>query len=46
MGVTVSVGVAERFESTDTLDRLVQYADRAMYAAKDKGRNSIAVYSA
>jgi len=46
VSVTISVGVAECLESTVSLDEFVQQADKAMYAAKDAGRNCVVVYSA
>lgn len=39
-GVTASFGVAE-FQPRDEADSLVQRADRALYRAKDRGRNRI-----
>ena len=42
IAVTVSVGVAERCAG-ETLDSLVDRADRAMYAAKTSGRNRVCV---
>ncbi len=45
LSVTVSAGVAEYTASIRTFERLVTMADRAMYAAKGRGRNCIVVYS-
>lgn len=41
VGVTVSMGVAECDPEMKTLDELVKLADRAMYVAKDAGRNRV-----
>lgn len=38
---TFSVGLAELSNNVDTVDKLVQEADRALYAAKEKGRNCL-----
>ena len=40
--ITISIGLTH-FNSDDTLESLVQRADSAMYAAKQAGRNCIAV---
>lgn len=40
---TVSVGVAEKDENTTHLETLVARADQAMYIAKHKGRNRVAL---
>ncbi len=39
--LTVSVGAAEYLGPEETLDALVDRADRAMYTAKDSGRNMV-----
>jgi diguanylate cyclase (GGDEF)-like protein len=39
--VTVSIGVAMYPESGGTLEELLRAADRALYAAKHRGRNQI-----
>jgi PleD family two-component response regulator len=36
---TISVGLADALPEQDTLDQLIQRADRALYRAKAKGRN-------
>jgi two-component system cell cycle response regulator len=43
VGVTVSIGVAQYRAEMTTPEDLVAVADRALYAAKEKGRNCIAV---
>ena len=43
LSVTVSIGVAENNKLTPTLDTLIARADQAMYVAKHKGRDSVAV---
>ncbi|MEH6617507.1 MAG: EAL domain-containing protein [Porticoccus sp.] len=42
--LTASVGIALLTDSGITADRVLQYADTAMYEAKRKGRNSIAFF--
>ena len=41
--VTVSIGVAAKDENTVDLETLIARADQAMYIAKHKGRNRVAV---
>lgn len=40
---TVSIGVAAREESMESLDAMLKSADQALYAAKQGGRNRVAV---
>jgi diguanylate cyclase (GGDEF)-like protein len=42
--ITVSVGVVTYPEAGSDLDTLMHYADQAMYAAKEKGKNSFQVF--
>lgn len=41
VSVTVSIGVAERNERLDTPQAVIEAADRALYRAKEKGRNQL-----
>lgn len=41
MAVTVSIGVAEKTVRTRAVEQVVQAADRALYRAKDGGRNRV-----
>jgi diguanylate cyclase (GGDEF)-like protein len=43
--VTVSIGVAELDDSCISIDALVDHADRAMYLAKNMGRNLVKIWS-
>ena len=43
--ITVSFGVAERTESTELLDHLIDHADQALLTAKTWGRNRCVSYS-
>ena len=45
--VTVSCGLAELYSGEDkTVDELLKEADTALYQAKEKGKNNVAVYGA
>jgi diguanylate cyclase (GGDEF)-like protein len=41
VSVTISIGVAERNERLAAPEEVVQAADRALYRAKEKGRNQV-----
>ena len=41
--ITVSIGLAKQTEDTPDLTTLIARADQALYTAKHKGRNRIAV---
>jgi diguanylate cyclase (GGDEF)-like protein len=41
VSVTVSIGVAGRNDRLDTPQSVIEAADRALYRAKDKGRNRV-----
>lgn len=41
--ITVSIGVASWHSSAETADGLVDAADRALYRAKQLGKNRVAV---
>lgn len=44
--VTVSIGVASTEDHTDmSLTKILSLADKALYAAKERGRNRICIYS-
>jgi diguanylate cyclase (GGDEF)-like protein len=44
ISVTISIGVAEYHEAFETPDDLVAAADKALYRAKEKGRNRVEVH--
>lgn len=44
IGITLSLGVAEFAPQTNTLDKLIQRADQAMYDAKNGGRNRTVLF--
>lgn len=41
---TISIGLAKMDDAIDSVDALIERADRAMYAAKTAGRNRVAVW--
>ena len=41
VSVTISIGVAERCESLTTTEEVMKAADKALYKAKNKGRNQV-----
>lgn len=41
---TISIGIAEFPGDAETIDDLVEHADKAMYAAKRMGRNRVVMY--
>jgi len=43
--VSLSIGVASRSNRTDSPEKLLHYADEAMYCAKNSGRNRVVLYS-
>ncbi|HSF83573.1 MAG TPA: diguanylate cyclase [Anaerolineales bacterium] len=42
--VTLSIGIATLSEGCNDLESLIEYADQALYAAKQSGRNRVMVY--
>jgi diguanylate cyclase (GGDEF)-like protein len=42
--ITVSIGIAHR-NADDNVAQLLQRADEAMYSAKERGRNRVAIDS-
>ena len=41
VSVTISIGVADRTEKHTTPEDVIKAADKALYRAKDKGRNQV-----
>ena len=46
LGITISVGVATFPEHGHSMDALLRMADKALYAAKERGRNQVVVAEA
>ena len=44
-GVTVSVGISHYKDSSENLQGLIKNADKAMYAAKENGRDRVEIYN-
>ncbi len=42
--ITISIGVSDHFPENATLDSLIPFADRALFQAKQEGRNRVAVF--
>ena len=42
--VTISVGVAEPHSETSSVQEVIQAADKALYQAKEHGRNRVELY--
>jgi diguanylate cyclase (GGDEF)-like protein len=45
LSVSASIGVAIRGAHGESLDELLHAADRALYSAKDAGRNTVRIAS-
>ena len=43
LGVTISVGISTSYQGTEEEDELINKADRALYQAKQKGKNRVEV---
>ncbi|TYC83709.1 GGDEF domain-containing protein [Acetobacterium wieringae] len=43
--VTVSIGIAKKNELGQTLNALIHMADKALYQAKDNGRNCVVEFT-
>ncbi|MFS8112834.1 PleD family two-component system response regulator [Rhizobium jaguaris] len=46
LDVTASFGIASRLETVETPEQLMKYADRALYQAKNAGRNRVVAAAA
>jgi len=45
INITISIGIACYKEDTDNINDLVDHADKALYAAKNAGRNCVKTYN-
>lgn len=45
INVSVSIGVAEFYPEWETIDKLIYYADQALYIAKNRGRNQVVIWN-
>lgn len=47
LSVTLSIGIAEAFSDTwdECIETVIRHADKALYMAKEQGRNRTAIYS-
>ena len=45
LNITISIGVASCPKDADNVKDLVSFADRALYRAKERGRNRVEIYS-
>jgi diguanylate cyclase (GGDEF)-like protein len=43
-GITVSIGVSCEIDEIDDVNKLIECADKALYQAKEEGRNRVVVY--
>ncbi len=43
--VTISIGVANQVQANDSLDQIIDFADKALYKAKNNGRNRVESYN-
>jgi len=42
--ITISLGLS-KYNSPDTLDEFMQKTDKALYEAKDRGRNCVVIHA-
>ncbi len=41
---TISIGITDSLQKTDSLEMFIEHADSALYVSKEKGRNRITIY--